>query len=94
MHELWTPKAVLQFLLLHKCLQTTDRRIPLFRYLVETVVRQFEALRLQLPNPFPAVAAIPNQTSTRQRMKVLGDCLTRDPGALTQTRDRMWPIGA
>ena len=51
------------------------------------VTSVFQALQVQLPDPFPPTAGIAHQARITEGMEVPGDRLARDAGAFGETRN-------
>src|SRR2546427_3978869 len=76
--------------------QPVERVVPLARDAVEISTGVLEAPGLQLPDALPAasVARALHEARSSERMKVLGDGLTRDGGVAAQAHDRERPFAA
>jgi len=61
--------------------------VPLPRDQVERALRLVQALRLQPPESLPSPSAGLRQTCARQHPEMLGDRLTGDTGAVSQSAD-------
>src|SRR5258708_12084302 len=72
--------------------EAVERGVPLPRYLIkiEACVRQ--ALRIEPPASFAAVARTADQAGTLQDPQVLRNCLARDFGAGREPGDGHWPL--
>src|SRR6266550_2778669 len=75
-------------IVLDESLQSTDRRIPIGRDLVERAPCFLEASGLQLIDPLPPPTDIPHQAGCTERPQLLGDRLARDARTVTQPTDR------
>src|SRR3954468_1472332 len=81
-------------LLLDKCFEATDRRIPVVGDLIEATLGFLQALRLQLPDRFPAAAALFHQARLAKGAQLLGDSLASDTTAFAEPRNRERAVDA
>src|SRR5204862_5327172 len=78
---------VIVAIVLDEGLQSTDRRIPFGRDLVEGAPRLLETLGLQLVDPLASATEISHQPNAAKGAQLLGDCLASDAGTLAEVRD-------
>src|SRR5205814_4961783 len=78
---------VIGAIVLDEGLQSTDRRIPFGRDLVEGAPRLLETLGLQLVDPLASATEISHQPNAAKGAQLLGDCLASDACTLTEVRD-------
>jgi hypothetical protein len=79
-------------LIFDKRAEAVERGVPLPRYLIKIEARVRQALRIEPPASFAAVARAENQTGTFHHAQVLRDCLARDFGARSEPGDGHWPL--
>ena len=72
--------------------EAVERSVPLPRYLIKIGARVRQALRIEPPASFAAVARAENQTGTLHDAQVLRNCLARDFGAGREPGDGHWPL--
>ena len=81
-------------LIFDKRAEAVERGVPLPRYLIKIEARVRQALRIEPPASFAAVARAENQTGTLHDAQVLRNCLARDFAAGSEPGDGHWPLPA
>ena len=79
-------------LIFDKRAEAVERGVPLPRYLIKIEARVRQALRIEPPASFAAVARAGNQTGTLHDAQVLRNCLARQFGSGREPGDGHWPL--